>query len=594
MVTSPHFRPKEFLRIFAQILMLACPLQAEVRTVWQTLHSYDTIVEPAHDGRQDRHKVNPFLSYTNIGTDFGFVGPAENLIGWQSGQIGVSLGRGADEWAGMWHSLSRLARMKDAKLNFSACYPTEIQSKFQPKINGLRAIIRGRGNWKIDLTDENNRVFWSQSRYIQNDDFTEVIYDLPVELLSSVKFLTWIAEQDSDLDLDRIDLRMQTPDLEDDQWWFLASYAKALTCWSESTGTVRDRAHIDDGSFDSVASTGLFCLATAAAATEGIVSKEFASRVLRKSHAMISPLRGPYGLLPHFIRRNEGGALEIHPGTEYSTIDTSLFDISLIIAAKILNDEPFLRQALASAKSNRFRELINENGYISHGVMDDGKTIIPYQWKDWGGETALVLLMLRLSDPNAKAGMSLHARPHQGTGFIAEIQSLLFSDFDSKEPDALTGANWYGVRKKLLQDQKSYLIRNFPDAAVTRSGIFGLSAGEQRHGMGYSVGGVDLEQQTVLHPHYMLMAAAIDEEPSQLRDVLRGMEKKGWFTPLGLVENVSVNDGQSLPMIGSLNACFEAIGAYHFHKRNHRDSNTIYRAAREVSELRDAMKIFYP
>lgn len=582
------------LRYIMLALLFAGTLCAEVRTVWQTLHSYDTIVEPAHNGRQDRHKVNPFLSYTNMGTDFGFVGPAENLIGWQSGQIGVSLGGGANDWAGMWHSLARLARMKDAKLNFSACYPMEIQPKFQPKINGLRAMIRGKGNWKIDLTDENNRVLWSQSRYIQHDEFAEVTYDLPIELLSSVKFLVWIAEPDSDLDLDRIDFRLQTPDVEDAQWWFLASYAKALTCWSESTGTVRDRAHIDDGTFDSVSSTGLFCLATAAAAKEGIVSKEFASHVLHKSQATLSPLRGPYGLLPHFIRLNPHGKLEIHPGTEYSTIDTSLFDLSLIIAAKMLNDEPFLHQLLVSAKKVRLGELINENGYISHGVQDDGKTIIPYQWKDWGGETALVLLMHRLSDQQSKAGMSLHARPHQGTGFIAEIQSLLFPDFDSKKADALTGANWHAVRKQLLRDQKTYLVRNYPDAAITRSGIFGLSAGEQRHGMGYSVGGTDLEHQTVLHPHYMLMAAAIDDEPAQLCAVLRGMEQKGWFTPLGLVENVSVTDGQSLPMIGSLNACFEAIGAYHFHKKSLRGSNEIYHAARAVDELRDAMKIFYP
>lgn len=593
METFAYFRSKVLGSTIASILLMPL-LNAEVRTVWQTLHSYDTIVEPAHSGRQDRHKVNPFLSYTNMGTDFGFVGPAENLIGWQSGQIGMSMGHGANDWGGMWHSLSRLARMKQAKLNFAACYPPEIQSKFQPKINGLRAIIRGKGNWKIDLTDENNRVLWSQSRNIQNDVFSEVIYDLPTDRLSSVKFLTWIAEPGADLDLDRIDFRLQTPDVNDEQWWFLTSYAKALTCWSESTGTVRDRAHIDDGSFDSVASTGLFCLATAAAASEGLVSKEFASHVMRKSHTVISPLRGPYGLLPHFIRRNQNGGLEIHPGTEYSTIDTSLFDLSLIIAAEILRDEKFLRQALLNAKTVRMRELINQDGYISHGVMEDRKTIIPYQWKDWGGETALVLLMLRLSDENAKAAMSLRARPHQGTGFIAEIQSLLFPDFDSKKTDALTNANWHAVRTQLLRDQKTYLIRNYPDSFVTRTGIFGLSAGEQRLGMGYLVGGVDLERQTVLHPHYMLMTAAIDEETSQLREAMRAMERNGWFTPLGLVENVSVGDGQSLPMIGSLNACFEAIGAYHFQKKDHRESNTIYQAARNVDELRDAMKIFYP
>jgi hypothetical protein len=567
---------------------------AEVRAVWQTLHGYDTIVEPVHNGRQDRHKVNPFLSYTNIGTDFGFVGPAEHLIGWQSGQIGVSLGRGADDWAGMWHSLARLARTKDARMNFSACYPPEIQARFQPKITGLRAIIRGQGNWKIDLTDENNRVLWSQSRFIQHDAFAEEIYDVPTDVLTSVKFLTWVADPGADLDIDQIDLRVQTPDVDYDQWLFLTSYAKALTCWSASTSTVRDRAHIGDGAFDSVASTGLFCLATAAAAGEGLVSKEFAQRVLLQSHAAIHPLRGPYGLLPHFIRRNAQGKLEIHPGTEYSTIDTSLYDLSAIIAAKMLGEEKFLQKAMEAARAVRMRDLILDEGYVSHGVDYDGKSIIPYQWKDWGGETALVLLMLRLSDSETKAGMSNKAWPHQGTGFISEIQSLLFPDFDSPQADALTGANWLAVRKQMLSEQRSYLPKHHPDAAVTQIGVFGLSAGEQRHGLGYSVGGVDLRQQLVLHPHYMLMAAALHDEPSVLRQTLQAMENKGLMTAWGLVENVGIADANGLPMLGSLNATFEAIGAYHFLKKNSQQTNGIYQATRHIDEFREAMKIFYP
>jgi len=592
MANSPFLKYLHGLRLLIGLLITA-PLHAEVRTVWQTLHSYYTIVEPAHAGRQDRHQVNPFLSYTNIGTDFGFVGPAENLIGWHSGQIGVTLGEGANDWAGMWHSLSRLARMKDARMDFSACYPAAIQPSFQPKITGIRAIIRGKGNWKIDLTDENNRLLWSQSRYIQHDAFTEEVYDVPVDALKSVKFLTWIAEPGADLDIDRIDFRMVTPDVSFDQWLFLTSYAKALTCWSESTGVVRDRAHIDDGSFDSVSSTGLFCLATAAAATEGMVSKEFAVKVLRKTHESVNPLRGPYGLLPHFIRRNHDGHLALHPGTEYSTIDTSLFDLSLIISAKMLEQEDFLQKALAAARQVKFSSLINADGYVSHGVMDDGKTIIPYVWRDWGGETALVLVMLKLSDAGAKAAMSHQARPHQGTGFIAEIQSLLFPHFDSEQADALTGANWRAVRLQLLRDQKQYLMSRYPNAPITSSGVFGLSAGEQRHGLGYAVGGVDLEQQLLLHPHYMLMSAALEEDEAQLRATLMRMEPLRFFTPWGMVENVSVNDGQSLPMIGSLNACFEALGAYHFLKKTTRQPNGIYRAARDVEALRDALKIFY-
>jgi len=58
-------------------VLLCCAAYAESRILWQCLHDYHTIEEPQDAGRQDRQRVNPFLSYTNIGTDFGFVGPAE-------------------------------------------------------------------------------------------------------------------------------------------------------------------------------------------------------------------------------------------------------------------------------------------------------------------------------------------------------------------------------------------------------------------------------------------------------------------------------------------------------------------------------------
>lgn len=590
------FSPRSHPLVRGLLIALFClaPLAAEVRVVWQTLHDYHTIVEPENEGRQDRHKMNPFLSYTNIGTDFGFVGPAESQIGWKSGQIGVTLGSGSEDWAGMWHSLSRLARMPESRMDFAACYPGAILPRFQPKITGLRAIIRGKGQWKIDIADEKNRMLWSQSRRIQHESYSEEIYDLPTQELRSAKILTWIAEPGSDLDIDRIELRIETPDISYDQWLFLASYAKALTCWSAVTGLVRDRAHIDDGSFDSVSSTGLFCLATAAAASEGIVSREFAIHVMRNAHAAVTPLRGPYGLLPHFVRLNKAGRLERHSGTEYSTIDTSLFDLSLIISAQMLKQDDFLRDLIAATKQVMFKDLINADGYVSHGVMADGKTVIPYQWKDWGGETALVLVMMRLADANTQAAMSQQTRPHQGTGFIAEIQSLLFPDFDSVQADATSGANWQSIRKTLLHDQKNYLSQHYPDAALTKFGVYGFSAGEQRRGQGYAVGGVDIEQQTLLHPHYVLMAAALEDDPEQVRTTLQAMEKLRIFTPWGMVENVSVKDGETLPMLGSLNACFEAIGAYHFLRKASSSSNEIYQASRSVSEIRRAMKVFYP
>lgn len=589
-----HFIFSRLAHGAALFLLFVSSLSAQSRVLWQTLHDYTTIVEPAHSGRQDRHKVNPFLSYTNIGTDFGFLGPAEHKIGWQSGQIGVTLGHTLDDWAGMWHSLSRLARMKGSHMDFSACYPDAIAKPFQPSINGLRLLIRGKGSIKLELCDEHGRVQWSQNRSLHHDRISEELYDLPTASLKTIKFLNWVAEPGSDFDLDRIDLRVVRPNVDYDQWMFLASYAKALACWSESTGTVRDRAHIDDGSFDSVSATGLFCLATAAAACEGVVSRDFAISVWNKTVAVMETLRGPYGLLPHFIRMNDKGRLEIHPGTEYSTIDTSLFDLSAIIAAKMLDQPVLCEQALRRARQVKMDQLLIGQKYVSHGVMHDGKTIIPFHWRDWGGETALVLLMLKLSNPQANASMSDAARPHQGTGFIAEIQSLLFADFDQSRIDAISGANWRHVRETLLRDQQEYLSKNQIMSNLPSWGIYGFSAGEQRHGLGYLVSGVDLPKQTLIHPHYLLMSATMEKDPQNIRNAMQTMEQHRFFGAWGLVENIHAIDRKSLPMLGSLNATFEALGAYHFAMKHRQKTNEIYRAAESIPELRNAMRVFYP
>jgi hypothetical protein len=72
------------------------------------------------------------------------------------------------------------------------------------------------------------------------------------------------------------------------------------------------------------------------------------------------------------------------------------------------------------------------------------------------------------------------------------------------------------------------------------------------------------------------------------------MEKKNILTPLGMVENVSLGNGETLPMIGSLNACFEALGSYHLERKISKRTDAVYEAARTISELNMAMKIFYP
>jgi len=242
-----------------------------------------------------------------------------------------------------------------------------------------------------------------------------------------------------------------------------------------------------------------------------------------------------------------------------------------------------------------FKGLTLADGSISHGLKDDGRTLLPHGWKDWGGETALVLLQRRISsDAPATQVMSNTGHPWQGTGFISEIQSLFHPDFDSSTPDAVSKVNWLAARRAMLSAQKTYFPRTLPESLAARQGWYGLSAGEGAYGTTYDVNGVDIPKQSLIHPHYMLMTTTTEPEPATTYRLLGDLEKSGYLTPWGLVENISADGSRYLPMISALNAAFETLGAYHLMAKTLKQENVIYKASQDLPEVRAAMKLFYP
>jgi len=563
---------------------------------WQPVHEYATTISPVGTGRQSRvPTLNPFLSYTHLGTDFGFLGPGESGIGWEPGMVWVQLPEHPDGWAGMWHSLSRLARLTDDGMDFERPFAPWIEARWQPRVVGVRAEVSGHGTLKLELKGVSQEPLWSTT--VRLDSARPVVVAEPLDppRFRRVKLLNWTAEPGADLKIDALGLEVETPDLSFAEWVLAASYAKAARCYSPATGFVRDRAHTEDGAFDSVPATGLFLLATAAAADRGMVDPAEAMRMLRQSWHAVSGLTGPHGLLPHFSRRSDGG-FGIHPGTEFSTVDTALFLHSTLLAAVMLGDSGVAAGVIDAMQAVDFEPLRTEDGHVSHGLRDDGTTLIPHIWRDWGGETALVLLLQHIASRGTlPPRMADTGRVHQGTGFIAEIQSLLFPDFDQSRPDAVSGAPWLDIRRRLLADQRDYFQRSQPpDGYARRHGLYGLSAGEGAYGIGYHVGGTELPDQALIHPHYLLMSAALDPDPARPLAVLQEMQALNLFPPWGLVENVLADGTGSLPLQAALNATFEALGAYHLLARVDGRPNAIYRAAGSQPVLREAMKVFYP
>ena len=557
--------------------------------IWQPVLDLGAVPHP-----RPVTSVNPFVNYTHLGTDFGFHGPAEGRLLWENGRIQADL-TGLDLWAGMWHSLEGMARSAGESLDFAAPYPLPVAPASQPRITKVGIDATGTGRIKLEIKSSSQEILWQHSFEVEKEGAAPLEKTVDPLTLRRAKLLVWTAEPGSHLWVRQVRLGVETKAATVEEFALRASFAQLARCYSQGTGMLRDRAHVPHGAFDSIPASGLFALATAAASCPeaGLVTHAEAIRILREVEQAMAAIEKAHGILPHFVREH-GGVHVIHPGTEYSTVDTAIAYQCLLLAAGILKDDEVRGRVLAAIREIDFAPLTLEDGSISHGLRDNGTTVIPYSWRDWGGESALVVLLRSLAESSPPAPvMAKTGWPWQGTGFIAELQSLLHPDFDRTDPDAVTGVNWLKARLDLLAAQKSYWPANYPDSTAAKLSLYGLSASESVDGMSYRVNGVDLLSPVSLQPHYMLMAAALDPNPAETRNKLTELATRGWLAPWGMVETFSADGKHYLPMIGALNAGFEALGAYHFLVRSRHQPNAIYEASRALPEIREAMKTFY-
>ncbi|RFC42746.1 MAG: hypothetical protein DVB23_002973 [Verrucomicrobia bacterium] len=568
----------------------ADPIPRTPKLLWQPVLDAGAVPHPG-----PATSLNPFVSYTHLGTDFGFHGPAEHQLVWDNGRISADL-TGQDAWVGMWHSLAGLAASASESLDFAAPYPAPIRAASQPKITSLAVRATGNGTLKIEIKSPGEDLLWQQAIPLQPPGSTPVTIPLDPESLRRAKLLVWTAEPGSKVSLAGVALGVETRPLPIAELALSASFAKLALCYSQGTGLVRDRAHVPHGAFDSIPASGLFALATAAVSTPEIalVEPTDARRVLHEVVNALDGIQKAAGLLPHFVREINGRHV-IHPRTEYSTVDTAIAYQGLLLAAEILDDDEVRLQILQAIQAIDFPLLTLADGTISHGLREDGTTVIPYSWRDWGGESALVILLRGMAESSPPTPvMAGTGHPWQGTGFIAEIQSLFHPDFDSPQTDAVSGVDWLQARRSLLEKQKRYWPVHAPESMAAKLGLYGLSASESVSGTTYQVNGVDLTKQDSLQPHYMLMAAAIDPDPTSVRTSLQHLLAQGWLAPWGTVETFAADGRHYLPMIGSLNAGFEALGAYHFLTGSKNLPNAIHEASRSLTEVRSAMRAFYP
>ena len=548
------------------------------------------VVQPVQEYFLDFRGTSPFRSITHIASDCGPMGAAESRLAWRDGRIEAALGEG--QWAGMWHSLEGLARERDRTLDLARCYPHFIRPEAQPRCVGVVVRAQGVCPFEVNIKSRDDEIIWKAATTLSaSGGVRELVFDCDPSALREAKVLSWRAEGEGRVSVDFIGLALEPPRMPFARRVFLTSYAKLARCYERADGVVRDRAHAPSGRSGAVPASGMFCLATAAAWRLGIVDRAFAEETLHKVHRTLSAAPKTHGLLPHFVRK-QAGRYTGAPNSEFSTVDTSLYYHGMVLAAQMLDDQPTLTALTRAIQSIDFGPLRDGEGHVLHGVRADGRTPIPHAWRGWGGEAALVLLLERMAAGDAaRLKMARSGRVFQGRGFIAEVQSLFYPHFGQARPDAVTGANWLAARRALLDEQMAALPR---DCAAARLGLYGLSAGEGPRGVGYLAQGTRRRARAdLIHPHYFLMSSVL-REPADVYRVLREMEARGIFPPWGMAENVTADLSEYLPMLGSLNAAFDTLAAYHLWTKAARQPDRIYEAARACPPLADAIEAFYP
>jgi hypothetical protein len=581
---GPRWRSLLFIGVSPLVFASA---QAAPQVSWQPVTDY-SISFPG-DRTDAAPPINPFENFTHFGTDFGWMGPGQARIDAHSGSIRT---KPEGEWTGVWHSLAGLALEGERMFD-----PTDVTGlggapEGRAKVIAITVDARGDGQLRVELSDSGKMVRWAKPMTLVPGERTRHRFEVPAADLGMVKYINWVAEPGCAAEVSSIGFEVERQEMSPEEWLFRISLGKLRRCHDPASGLTRDRAHTPAGVFDSISSSGLHALATATAASEGILDKEKAAAEIRRTAQTLLGMPRAAGFLPHFSRRGPDGRAVVHPGTEYSTIDTAIAIHSLRLAAGILDLED-VSAAMAQAIADLNFDLVTDSeGWIGHGFNQDATTPLASQWRDWGGETALVLALESMVPGREPRGrMQPDGRVFRGAAFIAEIQSLFYPDFDRTAPDLVTGVVWPAARRDLFERQARYTVENWPDSAAARLGLFGLSGGEAgMPGAGYTANGADVPGTRWLHPHAMIMELALTGR-SDLPAGIASLDKAGILFSQGLPENVEVGVTLYNPMQGSLNAGFETLAAYHGWKRG--DNDVIDEASRHDPMLRAGIRRFW-
>lgn len=451
---------------------------------------------------------------------------------------------------------------------------------------------RGRGIVSFAMLGSQGTALWEGKLDVNSATTEPMRVALDGEKVGHVKAIAFRAAPAAEVEIANISIAFDEPPLSPEERLFVLSLTKLRRSHDPQTGFVKDRAHVASNSFIGIPATGLHALAIAAASREGLFEPELAREEVKRAITSVLALSKANGLLPHFAEGRKDGTFRGTTWSEYSTVDTALAYQSLLLAADILDLKQDAARISAAIHAIEWNWMIDADGMVHHGYYPDGIKVLPAVYREWGGEAALVNLLEAMArGDRAVSKMAPTGRVYRGHGFIGEIQSLLYSDFDRPDKDLLSGVSWPDARRALMAEQSSYFKRFFPDSRAAKDDIWGLSAGETGTPR-YGAFGWEDEGRRWIHPHYQVMAIC-QLEPEKIPAMVAAYEKAGLLHPMGLPEGFDCDYERVNPMNGSLNASFETLAAYHGWKRRG-ENNAIDRASAKDPLIRMAMLRFYP
>ena len=492
---------------------------------------------------------------------------------------------GSAQWtyAGMWYALCHPISNRISYAP-AALFPAAIKPAYQPQLVGMEAVVNSIQSPAVrddlaftlqvkgfDGANEVVRTYCSWSGTELAGDYPKTFsFTFDPGMLGQVSLVTWLLDHTlpgDSIEVDRVRLLVEMPEMSRRDEAFVTSLAMLLDNYDATTGMVGDRSCFPASDFENVTATAklakLLAFGTVAGFVEPIQGNSIITNIARVLLEVVPT--GPSGvdaLWPHFTKN---GGVEAASGSEWASGDTAYALLDLCVALQMSGDPAQqLPSALAHLQAIRWDLLHKEDGSFSHGYDTNG-TMSIYGWKGFGMEYIGVALAA-LAGRNVPGTMGPPPTDN-GSGFILHAGYPLIP----QATDCWTN-DWDALRRAEASQQTGwYADSAHANPYLEQWGLYGLSAGEPPSGDGsyvaYGIGGrytpFNDGSNHVVVLHYSAMSADVQCNAGiQMWSKLNDM---GIISPLNNLESMDVNPAngtieQINYLKGSWNLALQAEG----------------------------------